>query len=1253
MEYKTLEDIIKNPKFVSTLIKYEEDRGIEPSETPLDAAKNFLSDYRYMQSNTLGAFGFVNYVKSIDEEDPQNLEYKQNLGKLYQAVDEEVDEIFGEDATLGETLSGIGQYTGYALIDPINILGLGAGKAVGVAAARPLIKGLVNKALATRTGRAALGGAGAAIIDAPVSATMEYQAQEAEKELDIRDETDYGDVALAGTIGGVVSAIPAAGMAAAFDPLKKTRAIKEQSEKLLESTPQGEAGKKANLNEIAEKDKLVGLYVENVEEAVDKVPGEYDSMGRVVEVDKEGNVVVEFYAKNPKDVEFPRIQKTYDKKDVKALTQKVSDDRAAEYINESGKFFDPKEIEKGKDLFKQKLRELDPELAKSPAGEDQIESAFNIGLNPELMARVNRAADDMVVQDPSLMRLVDKRARPSEKVAAILEKTDPGKLPENLRFAIEKQGLTAQEFANAARADISIAAMNLGKQAQIPFTKLDGVAKRATALSDQDLARVIDARNTQLREAQASEKLGAAVDIWRSLLVTQPATTARNIAGSLSLVPGESLRIFLDRMFKGIDLKLQGIDPETVNVPKTLLSRDITDLTFRLAKPEESMELLRMIAREFNEVDQKILSVFDDRLGKSSADDSQVYKAFNGLSRFANFFNGVQDRAFKSAAFLSDLDGQIKLGRNRGLIPEGLDSIEDVLANNRLDVLSEEMVSRSLDAAYKLTFQNRRAGDRLLIGGGKINQLQDLINASPVFKMAIPFPNFLANSVVYILNRMGMGAIKGIVRGSQVYKGRSAAGRQASVEDRIKLSQINKEIQSLSGKQPTEEINAKLGELTDSKNTLLQNFGEQERKLNDLKDGIIETAEMGVLFSVALALRENLGGGEWYQLKDIDGESRDFRPMFPLAPFLFLADAYIRYRDDLPTSPRAFQEGSEALFGVSARAGAFGKLSRELEKAIAGEYTQDTAMRLGSAVGSIFGSMMGGFATPLRPLEDVTKTTGDDERRKFQDRRQQQNFLENAGIASEEATRANPFLFAFFDEVVKNVVRGTPFEKGVLGETEEIYDPTTGEVRRSSAVPLKKQYSGVASAGKVSEVQEELARVGVDMRKITEYSKTPKYDNTFNAIVGTLSDEITSKFIVSPEYLNATPEIQKRMLENLYRDDTTDGLTEDRKRELRRLGGVNTSIRQIARNTIKENLPVLYELHRFEDKASNPDIAEALEQVRLSRPGENVSLRYVNELKDPEGAARLKETLDQVMAAYDELQLLTKIAPKKAVTGTR
>lgn len=201
-------------------------------------------------------------------------------------------------------------------------------------------------------------------------------------------------------------------------------------------------------------------------------------------------------------------------------------------------------------------------------------------------------------------------------------------------------------------------------------------------------------------------------------------------------------------------------------------------------------------------------------------------------------------------------------------------------------------------------------------------------------------------------------------------------------------------------------------------------------------------------------------------------------------------------------------------------------------------------------------------------------------------------------------------------------------------------------------MPLKKQYSGVASAGKVSEVQEELARVGVDMRKITEYSKTPKYDNTFNAIVGTLSDEITSKFIVSPEYLNKTPEIQKMMLENLYLDDTTEGLTEDRKRELRRLGGINTSIGQIARNTIKENLPVLYELHRFEEKARNPEIAKALEQVRLSRPGENVSLRYVNELKDPEGAARLKETLDQVMAAYKGLDIGTKIAPKKAVTGT-
>lgn len=945
MEYKSLEDLIKNPKFVKTLIKYEEDRGKDPSLTPLEAAKEFLSDYRYLQANTVGAFDFVNYVESIDENDPEQAEYKTNLGKLYQAVDEEVDEIFGEDASFADAAGGVFDYARFAVLDPVNLLGAGFGKVATMAVARPVINRLVSKAFvgditkkagerlaraeSTRLGRFGLGAVGAAAIDAPVSGTMEYQTQKAEKELGVREDIDYGDVGIAAGIGGAAAGVMGGALSAAIDPGKRSRKIREESEKLLESTDQGQAAKFSSLKEYGEKEKLVGFYVDKAEGAGDIITEEYDSMGRVVEVDKEGNLVVEFFAKSPKDVEEPTFRKTLKQEDVKALGQRESDDRAAQYENESGLFFNPKSIAEGKEIFKEKYREIHGLDIK----DEEMEEAFDIALNPTLMAKVNRAVNDMVVQDPSLMRFVDKRARISEKVASVLENTSIENLPENVRLALDKHGINMQQFAAASRADISIAGYTLGKQSKIDLGRLKGITQKVEALSDQDLARVITVREAQLREAQAAGKFGDAVDIWRSLLVTQPATTLRNIIGSTALVPGESVRTVLDRLFINQDRIVQGIDPADPEVSDVLLSRNLFDLSKRLANPEDSMEILRMLAKDFSEIDDKILSVFDERLGKLDPNANQTYKIFMGISRFFNTFNSAQDRAFKSAVFLHDLDGQIKLARNRGFITDDINSIEDLLAKNRTDLLTDEMVSRSLDASYKLTFQARRAGDRLLFMGGMINKFQETVNNSPILKLGIPFPNFLANSIVFTLNRTGMGALKGIVRGKDYLKGRSAAGRKASIEDRKRLAEVNEEIKRINNLDALEDADVGLlDDLRLEKTEILNRFGDQEKKLEDLKDAIIESGEMVALFGVALAARHYMGGSEWYLL-DIDGESYDARPLFPLAPFLYFADLFDRHQlKDLPVRDTAARDFSEATLGVTVRSGGLAKFVRDTQR---------------------------------------------------------------------------------------------------------------------------------------------------------------------------------------------------------------------------------------------------------------------------------------------------------------------------------
>ena len=42
------------------------------------------------------------------------------------------------------------------------------------------------------------------------------------------------------------------------------------------------------------------------------------------------------------------------------------------------------------------------------------------------------------------------------------------------------------------------------------------------------------------------------------------------------------------------------------------------------------------------------------------------------------------------------------------------------------------MVSKSLDFAYKMTYQTKRAGDDLVFGGRLVNNIQDGLNKSPL-----------------------------------------------------------------------------------------------------------------------------------------------------------------------------------------------------------------------------------------------------------------------------------------------------------------------------------------------------------------------------------------------------------------------------------------------------------------------------------------------------------------------------------------
>jgi len=382
-----------------------------------------------------------------------------------------------------------------------------------------------------------------------------------------------------------------------------------------------------------------------------------------------------------------------------------------------------------------------------------------------------------------------------------------------------------------------------------------------------------------------------------------------------------------------------------------------------------------------------------------------------------------------------------------------------------------------------------------------------------------------------------------------------------------------------------------------------------------------------MLLGIALTLRYNQEGGNWYEYVDDTGETRDLRPLFPLAPFLFIADAMMRGFKELPSSPNAFNEGVEALLGVSARAGVIGSTLRELRRFAESDIeSPDNDKRLGMVAGNFFGYMFGGLSTPVRAVTDIVRTVGDQEQRELIDRRQQEKILENFGFFSEEMTRDNIGISSFVDEFVRNIVQGTPFERSVMGQASTLADPFSDKDRVGSRTAFRKQLTGVASLGLQSDVQRELARVGIDKFRISSYSKTPEYDNIYNAVMGMLSNEVVDRFIRSDEYQSLIPENQQRALENLYFSRSATDIDPFTKKLLRRQGKITTSLKQVAKDFMKGQYPVLTELSLLEDKYSNKDIAIAINALKEVDP--SFSLEYIDEkTSNPADVARLQKNI--------------------------
>jgi hypothetical protein len=1179
----TLEDLKKNKELLNTISQYTRDRYKRDYTNSDEALEDFLSEYRGIQNNTMNALTFANYASEIKDEN-----YKAQLGQLYKTFDDELEN-FSDVEDIGSGLAAAGEILAYNIADPINLLGFGAGKIVASTAGRVALKGVINKALSTAAKRPVLAGAltGAA-VEGPIGVATEASIQKAEKDLDVRKGYSPKELALAGGISGLTGgAIGALGGKLGRMSADETTRMLQESE---QATVQGRLSAMDNLEQalmtpptvrgaaapIDPKKELAGTYIVS-EKMPDAVKDGYDKLGRVLAIDETKKTATVQYIPKATKVErkaqyrkdmFDRGAVTLEVplSELKAPTQTVTKRMITKYINQYGTFLDPVKIEEGRKFLKQ----TDPNIS--------VEK-LDLTLPPEKILEINTLTMDYASNNMARNPLIsfdsfDPRLKVTERIAQIVDVMSEKELG-NFKKFLDDNGIKSKDLGKLYRADVSQLGKALQEQSKMASKQLIEVGKAvntANPTARQQLEELLKKLNKiEETDGKAPSFSNTFVDIWRALLVSQPVTTVRNVFGTAARLPEEVMRAKLDNLLVNLERQSLGLDP--INA-EDVLKRSSLDVLKNFSSPDEVIRLTRYAASMYEEVDLKIFRVFDDLIPA----EFEAVPSLKHLGRAAtavNVLNRAQDRWFKSAAFMTELNNQYIQVVNRGLIeaptvtlPNGatkkISNIRDVFSYQRFDLLNDEMVSKAVEFAFDMAYQNRRTLDKLPFGGRQLQGLLDGWNRMaedvPALKTIVPFANFMANSFTYTINRVGFG------------------GAIKSGMSRLKLQSILKGGVS--------DIDAQRAAL---------------REFNRFKEGLVETAGSFSLYGGAWLLHNYYGGDTWHTIK-VQDQEYDIRALFPLSGYMLLVDTITRKANGEPRRDSLEKDASEILLGLSTRRGAAAPALQEFLKALSSEGTgiEDAAKSFFETVGTTVGSFGGGFLTPFRPVGEALQTFGASER-DFRYRRLQKDVIPEWALPDDPDLRAS--IQGFADGLVREGVKGSPLENLVFGDVPEAAAPTGGDLTTGRGAVFR-QLFGATPRGDSDIILNELEKAGIDPYRLNMYSEVPEYDLVRNRMLGEVSRVLGMNLIRSQEYRNRDAAGKRKLLGVAYFGKASPDQPQQYRDLLRRIGIKEfKNFQQIANELVKIEYPVLYELYRVNEGLSKEDEADILASLRNPTPG--------------------------------------------------
>jgi hypothetical protein len=732
-ERLSYEELAADREYIEMLNEYMINRlgekdGKRPGESNEAFIKRFVAHVRRFELNSIKLSQQVSWVRNATDEE------RMEFGHLYSQLDKLPSFYQAGGAGFAPALRDIGASL---ILDPLNLIGFGAGKAASSIATRGVIQALKNKSkkdaikIAASTARKVAGaGIGAEVA---LGALQQRGVQEIEILTDQRTGVGYGEIAGGALLGAGVG-ITGAYLSGALG--RKTAQRRGEAEV---------ARQEAALVSLKERDPAaVQEAVRRTQKATEETAtGVFDlaegrrTLEQLGDVDSSGMTQPEFNLELMKRVG-------------KVVTEAVSE------LATNGK------------------------LGQMIDGDTKASEV--IGLVTGRLARVRK-----VDKQGNLLESAEEISEQTRKLLRedgddILSKLDVADedFDDVLEAAISRAGISVEQFVNAMGESYSNAGSFLSTAGKV------GRILKGLSRLDPKLEKLLD----QSSDAEKSANiLASAMEFIRRLdrnrrafMVSQIATTVRNVATGGARLTLETAADLIESTIyqfgRGADAARFGA-PGAANRSYRDILRDARGKFVRLATVTQT----RSIADELLKHNRRLASKIDRTLQEATEDEA---KQLHAIAKGVNVLNIAQDQFFRRGIFVNSVEKKLK---RAGIIvndpkgPNQFANIDEFVASGK--TLPSKMLAHSIEESLEFTFSKMPSGNS--IAGAFVRFVEKVGPLPvPVGTIAFPFARFMANAIDFQTKFSPLGFINSAGRYHSARKLDKMAKLSGKLEDNVK-----------------------------------------------------------------------------------------------------------------------------------------------------------------------------------------------------------------------------------------------------------------------------------------------------------------------------------------------------------------------------------------------------------------------------------------------------------------------------------